>query len=259
MKFFALCFALTITPASASTPEESPELASAFENAGVSGTFVMLNAHMNTLMVHNPDRAKHRLVPASTFKIVNSLIGLDCGAVADAEEVLPYGGGPQFLKEWERDMSLREAMPLSNVPVYQELARRVGVERMQAGLDMLNYGNREIGDVIDRFWLDGPLKISAIEQVQFLQRLITDELPVSKEATETVRRITFLEDLDGVRLHGKTGWAMSLDPQVGWFVGWIETRDGKFPFALNIHIAVQTDGAKRVPLAKECLRLLGLL
>src|SRR5690606_18887771 len=108
-------------------------------------TFVLYEASADRLALVNAERARQRFVPASTFKITNSLIALETGVVKDADEVIPYGGKPQRVKEWERDMSMRDAIAVSNVPVYQELARRIGLERYKAWLERLKYGNREIG------------------------------------------------------------------------------------------------------------------
>ncbi len=52
------------------------------------------------------------------------------------------------MKEWEHDMGLRDAIKISNVPIYQELARRIGLERMKAGVEKLDYGNKDIGEVV---------------------------------------------------------------------------------------------------------------
>ena len=155
----------------ARTYQEVPELAKCFEKENVTGTFVLFDAATDTMFVWNETRAKKRFIPASTFKIANSLIGLDTGAVKNVDEVLPYGGKPQFRKEWEHDMGLRDAIKISNVAVYQELARRIKIDRMREGVRKLQYGNMEIGAVVDRFWLDGPLTISAVEQTEFLRRL----------------------------------------------------------------------------------------
>ena len=190
----------------ARTETEVAGAADIFTRNGVIGTFVLLDPTTDTLHVVNAGRAKQRFMPASTFKIANSLIGLDVGAVASADEVLPFGGKPQRFKRWEQDMNLRDAIKVSNVPVYQELARRIGIERMREGVKKLGYGNAEIGDVVDRFWLDGPLAISAIEQAEFLGRLAQDKLPVSADAVRAVKEITVLEQTDSYTLHGKTGW-----------------------------------------------------
>ncbi len=241
---------------------EATGLAPAFEHADVSGTFAMLDPRDGTIRVHDADRARQRFIPASTFKIPNTLIGLDCGAVANVDEVFPYDGGERWLEAWKKDMGLREAIRVSNVPVYQELARRIGLARMRAAVKSFNYGNTEVGDVVDRFWLDGPLAISALEQVDFLRRLTAGELPVQPESLEAVREITLLEKADAFALYGKTGWTgagTADEPGIGWFVGWVETDGGTYPFALNIDLDDQALLDRRQAVARECLRLLGVL
>ena len=176
------------------------------------------------------DKARAKtLQPASTFKIANSLIGLDVGAVKNVDEVLPYGGKPQRIKEWERDMGLRDAIKMSNVPIYQELARRIGIERMREGVKKLGYGNMEIGNVVDRFWLDGPLAISAVEQTEFLHRLINGSLPINPEAVRAVKEITFLEKTDPMSCMARPVVGGPTPPQIGWWVGWIERGTRSIP------------------------------
>jgi beta-lactamase class D len=221
---------------------------------------VLFDVATNTMMVSDEARAKKRFTPASTFKIANSLIGLDVGAVKNVDEILPYGGKPQMRKEWEHDMSLRDAIKISNVPIYQELARRIGIERMREGVRKLGYGNMEIGNVVDRFWLDGPLTISAVEQAEFLHRLTAGSLPIAPKAISAVKEITLLEKTDISELHGKAGWLVGpAPPEIGWFVGWIEREKKVYPFALNIDFKSNADADKRIPIGRECLKALGKL
>jgi beta-lactamase class D len=130
---------------------------------------------------------------------------------------------------------------------------------MRAGVKKLGYGNMEIGDVVDRFWLDGPLAISAVEQTEFLGRLVGGKLPVTPDAARAVKEITLLEKTESYALHGKTGWHVDAKQQIGWWVGWVE-RDGKFyPFALNIDMAGEEDAVKRIPIGRDCLKALDKL
>jgi beta-lactamase class D len=245
---------------SAQTYQEVPELARCFKEKEIVGTFVLFDVATDTMLVSDEARAKKRFIPASTFKIANSLIGLDTGAVKNVDEVLPYGGKPQRIKEWERDMGLREAIKVSNVPIYQELARRIGIERMREGVRKLGYGNMEIGTVVDRFWLNGPLAISAVEQTEFLHRLVKGSLPMNPNAVGAVKEITLLEKTDTYELHGKTGWLVGpTPPQIGWWVGWIERGNKVYPFALNIDMMKDEDAAKRILIGRECLKVLGKL
>ena len=151
--FFLIATALAVSlqAISAQTYQEVPQVAACFNEQEVAGTFVLFDAATDTMFVSDAARAKMRFTPASTFKIANSLIGLDARAVKSVDEVLPYGGKPQRLKAWERDMGLREAVKVSNVPIYQELARRIGLERMRESVKKLGYGNMQIGGVVDAF------------------------------------------------------------------------------------------------------------
>ena len=257
---FLLATAALVRAASAQPIEEVPELGALFRDHGVEGTFVLLDRDAGKLRVWNEARAQQRFVPASTFKVPNTLIGLDVGAVRGVDEVLPYGGKPQPFKSWERDMNLRDAIKVSAVPIYQELARRTGIERMRDAVRKLGYGNMEIGDVVDRFWLDGPLMISAVEQTEFLARLAAGNLPFGDAAVGAAKEITLLEKTDAFELHGKTGWYWpKAGQQIGWWVGWLE-RDGRvYAFALNIDLNDDADAEKRVPLGRACLKALGKL
>ena len=230
-----------------------PELAKAFAAERATGTFVLRERGKGTVLVHNLPRASERFVPASTFKIVNALIGLETEAVKDVDEVLPYGGKPQMVKEWEKDMSLRDGIRVSNVPVFQELARRIGLPRMRARVAEFRYGNGEVGNVVDRFWLDGPLKISAMEQTEFLERLVTRKLPVKAGNVAAVEEISRMENAGGATLHGKTGW----QPPIGWWVGWVRRGDELATFAMNMELREMAEAGKRVRIGKECLRVLG--
>jgi beta-lactamase class D len=239
---------------------DEPRLAELFRQAGRPGTFVLLDARRGELLGSNRDRALTRYTPASTFKIPNSLIGLSVGAVASVDTVLPYrSDAPPFSPAWEKDMGLREAIVVSNVPIYQELARRIGLERMREAVNRLDYGNRQIGDAVDQFWLRGPLAISAVEQTRFLDRLARGVLPFPAGAQRAVREITVVERGPGWVLHAKTGWQNGPNPGVGWWVGWVEKGGRTYPFALNLDIRQRADGELRQQLGRAALELLGVL
>ncbi|WP_121188630.1 class D beta-lactamase [Nocardiopsis sp. Huas11] len=243
------------------TTVERSDLESHFAEAGLEGTFVLYDAGSRVTTVVDPEQAEVRVPPASTFKIANTLIGLQTGAVADVDEVLPYGGEPQPVAEWEQDMGLREAFPASNVAVYQELARRVGHEPMAAWVDRLDYGNREIGDpeAVDRFWLEGPLAISAQEQTEFLALLARKELPVDTAHQEAVHEIALVEEEQDYRLYAKSGWGAEVDPAPGWWVGWVESGSDLHTFALRVDIEEDADAELREPLARDLLAELDIL
>ena len=155
-------------------------------------------------------------------------------------------------------MPMREAIAISNVPVYQEIARRVGLARYREWLARLNYGNAQTGDVVDRFWLDGPLEISAIEQTRFLAELAQQKLPASARSQTIVRDIVRLEASGGRTLYGKTGWQFSRTPQLGWWVGWVGQGGKPMTFALNMDMGSDADASKRIAIGKAMLSRIGV-
>ncbi len=256
----AVCMLLALTPvwsANSSDWKESAEVAEIFKASGLNGTFVLYDVESGTYIGCNKDRAETRFIPASTFMIPNSLIGLSVGAVKSVDEILQYRRAPKpFTKAWEKDMGLREAIAISNVPIYQELARRIGFDRMQENVRKMNYGNNEIGTSIDTFWLFGPLKISAVEQTRFLAGLAQGTLPFPESAQKSVRDITRIDSGPNWTLHAKTGWENGPDPGVGWWVGWVQKGNRIYAFALNMDIKKESDGAKRMELGRASLKAL---
>ena len=256
-----LCSILFAWPNSKTISEtrtERMDLAKIFQQHDVVGTFVLYDPAKKHLIVVNPARAAIRLFPASTFKIANSLIALETNAVRDEMEIVPFGGKTQPIKTWEKDMSMRQAIGVSNVPVYQELARRIGIRNYEYWLQRLDYGNQQVGLDVETFWLQGPLNINAIEHVKFLSALAIKKLRMSLRSQEIVANIIRLE-IKGKRvLSGKTGWSSAPTPQIGWFVGWVKNERGVFSFALNIDISTRSDARKRKSIAKTLLEILDI-
>lgn len=224
------------------------------------GTFVLLNNSDKSLRIFNAVRAEQKLPPGSTFKIFNSLIGLETGAVKNTDEVFyKYAGEPVFLKSWQQNASLRSAIRSSQVPAYRLLARKIGQTAMQENIEKLGYGNCLIGTP-DSFWLDNSLQISALEQAYLLDRLVDLKLPYAVENQRAVQEICLLEKFPKSKLFGKTGWATdNIKYPVGWFVGWTESENGKYIFAFNADISCSEDLYKREDCVKEILSKLDII
>jgi len=203
---------------------------------GLGGGFMMYDRNAGVYTEYRPAECRKRLTPASTFKIPNSLIGLETGVIRDEHFVIPwdstvYGDFPA----WNRDHDLASAIANSVVWYYQELARRVGRKRMTALVNSTGYGNNDVSGPIDRFWLGSTLLISPEEQIGFLRRLYDGSLPFSPRSMEIVKRIIILEDNGTHVLRGKTGFADDRSGvTVGWFVGYVEKGGNVYFFALNM-------------------------
>lgn len=202
---------------------------------GYDAGFLMLDLNKNEYIKYNDKKTEERLSPCSTFKIANSLIGLETGVIKDTSFIIKWDGKKRPMEAWNKDHTLRTAFENSVVPYYQELARRVGKKKMKAFLKKLHYGNEDISGGIDKFWLMSSLKISASEQVGFLKKLYKNELPFSKRSTDMVKDIMVYLKTDKATLRGKTGSSGAVDGNfLGWYTGYLTTKDNTYIFALNL-------------------------
>jgi beta-lactamase class D len=245
----------------ASDPETfpAPQWQRHFDAKGVEGTFVLFEPMLDRYRVLDTARAERRYLPGSTFEIASALVGLEVGAIADENEVFRWDGKAKPLAAWERDHALDSGMRESVVWMFQEAARRTGKARMREWLERLDYGNRDISGGIDRFWLQGGLRVSAMEQVTFLHRLAEGRLPMTQRAQRLVRRALVVEKSRAHTLHAKAGTAAGREA-VMWWVGWIE-RQGRPQayFAMNLTAGPKTALADRFEIARGILRESGVL
>lgn len=206
---------------------------------GREGVFVLVDTATGEAWVSDAKAADEKMAPCSTFKIWNSVIGLETGKVSDPDALFwTWDGKKRALEAWNKDQTLRSAIASSCVPAYQALARKIGTEPMQKWLDAFGYGDRDISAGIDVFWLPDPPKRKTIlitpkEQAQLLAKLIEGKLPVSTKTLGILNDITTLTMTAGETFHGKTGTGVDETGtyNMGWFVGWIERNGKKYTFA----------------------------
>jgi len=238
------------------------DLAKHFADAGTAGTFVGYKIDDYLVIASDKDRSGEAMLPASTFKIPNSIIALETGVVGDPDkDVFKWDGVTRSIEAWNKDHTLRTAIAASAVPVYQEIARRIGAERMQKYLDLLEYGNRDIGGGVDQFWLTGNLRIDPVQQVDFVDRLRRGTLPVSKRSQDLVRDILPVTKVGDSVIRAKSGLlgAEIGKPSLGWMVGWAEKGSADTVFALNLDVRDPGHIADRMKLTQQCLADIGAI
>jgi beta-lactamase class D len=238
------------------------DLAKHFTDDGTVGTFVGYKIDDYLVIASDTERSGEAQLPASTFKIPNSLIALETGVVEDPDkDVFKWDGVKRPIEAWNRDHTMRTAIAASAVPVYQEIARRIGEGRMQKYVDLFEYGNRNIGGGIDQFWLTGDLRIDPVQQVDFLDRLRRGALPISKRSQDLVRDILPVTKVGDSIIRTKSGLlgAEIGKPSLGWMVGWAEKGSSQTVFALNMDCREPRHIADRMILTQACLRDIGAL
>ena len=210
-----------------------PAAVAAFDAEHVTGAMALYDTRDGKLACSDATRCERGYIPASTFKIVSTLIGLETGVVSDADSPLPWDGKQYSNPNWNRDHTLRSAVQVSCVPCFQSIARQVGEAQMKDWVNRLDYGNRDISGRLDFFWLGGALRISPFQQLDFLRRLDGGKLPIQERTLDTVRDVFTLDVGPDHVLRGKTGSAGPPEQpsEVGWFVGFVEIGERRVFFA----------------------------
>ncbi len=230
-------------------PDEKPktEIRSDFkklyDHYKVEGAFMLYDEKQDKFIIYNEPQTKTFYTPASTFKICNSLIGLETGVIKDENFIIPWDSVVRQREVWNKNTSLAEAYKNSTVWYYQELARRVGGTKMKYWLDKAQFGNCDTTGGIDMFWLTGNLRINEEQQIDFLRRLNHNQLPFSKQTVETVKKIMIDSEKStpDYTLRAKTGLGDMGDTAIGWYVGFVETKGGVYYFANCIQTKNYTD------------------
>lgn len=233
---------------------------------GYDAAFVLLDRSSGEVMSLDTARAAKRLPPCSTFKIYNTLTGLELGLIEGPDEQwYTWDGIRRDYEAWNRDLTLREAFRVSAVPAFQRLARRIGSGRMKKYIDRIGYGSRDTASGVDAFWLPREgrtsITISADEQVDLLRRLLDGELPFSEKNVAILRDVMKVEETSKGTLYGKTGSGMDSEGRwnLGWFVGFVESGGKVYVYACNIAGGDHPSGAVAREIVERVLRAKDLL
>lgn len=259
-----------------STPKEKREteknyttriqkaFAEIIDTSNLEGSVLLFDFQKEKYYSNDFEWAKTERLPASTFKIPNTIIALETGVMSSDTSVFIWDGKPRRLKVWEKDMTLGEAFDVSCVPCYQEVARSIGYDRMKQYLNRFNYGDMDVTkQTIDKFWLEGNSKISQYQQIDFIERFYHDGLGISENTSTIMKKIMVIEETDHYVFAGKTGWAIRNNTDNGWFVGYIELDQKVYFFAVNVTpkdgFDMDNFAEYRVNIAKKALSEAGLM
>lgn len=241
-----------------------PAFQSLIDSAKVVGSILIYDFQKKKYYSNNFTWANSGKLPASTFKIPNSIIAVETGVVENENTLFKWKGESRYLKAWEQDLTFRKAFQLSCVPCYQEIARKIGANKMNNYLNKLDYGDMKVeSENIDIFWLQGGSRISQFQQIDFLTNLYESKLPISERTEKIIKKMMVIEDNQNYTLSGKTGLSISGKNNNGWFVGYVDTKNKLYFFATNLE--PKTEASKRrLPKARKevtykALKQLGIL
>lgn len=255
--FASIAVTFSCTVAAMPRAVEPTEWASFFQSTSAVGTIAILDARGQTekLLVHDTKRAQQRFSPASTYKIPHTLFALQSKVVKDEFDVIVWDKRQRGNPAWDKDQDLRSAMRSSTVWVFERFAQMIGLPQERKWMQQIGYGNAATSGTAP-FWVAGDLAISAIEQLEFLQKLYRNALPFDLAHQRLVKDLMIHEAGSNWILRAKTGWTGS----IGWWVGWVERPDGAVFFAMNIDTPNRMgDIPKRQLITRQVLRSIDAL
>ncbi|MEJ2669053.1 MAG: penicillin-binding transpeptidase domain-containing protein [Gammaproteobacteria bacterium] len=191
----------------------------------------------------------------SFIPIPNTLILLEEGLIKDSSEVIAWDGVEREYAPWNKDQTLKTAFQYSCVWCYQRYSKMVGDTKYHKYLRDFDYGNQLTGNDITRFWLDGDLRVSVRDQISFLRKLYSENLPIQKKHIETLKNIMLSESDSQMKIWSKTGWS----GKDGWYVGYLVVNKQTWFFANHIEIKQNSDLVLRKKLTMEALRILNIV
>jgi len=241
-----------------------PEFQSIIDTAKVNGAILVYDLKKDVYYSNDFKWIKKGKLPASTFKIANSIIALETNVVKNDSTLFKWDGEKRNMAIWEQDLILKEAFHYSCVPCYQKIAKEIGVKRMKRYLEKLNYGDIILDSTsIDNFWLEGASKINQLQQIDFLKRFYQSKLPITNETTAIMKRLMLIDETFEYKISGKTGWSIKNGNNNGWFVGYVELKENIYFFATNISPKENFDMKKfpaiRKQITLEALKALDII
>ena len=225
---FVSLFLLALSSCTVNRAKVNNDLKKYFDSAHVDGSFSFLNNQLADITVYNMKLDTQRLSPGTSFKILNTLIGVQTGKITNEKTAFTDTAT-------NKSITLKDAFNNSSVPYFQSLARQIGRDTMKFWIDSISYGNKNISGAVDSFWLNNSLKISPDEQLGLMSKIYFDQLPLQKYAQQIVESLMLQEDNTLYKLSYATGTGVDeKNNAFGWTLGWVEENRRVYFFVAYI-------------------------
>lgn len=215
------------------------DLSKPFEECQIKGSITLYDYKANKWISSDINDSHYATLPASTFKIINTLIALETGVIANENEPIKWPGTTDTLKYGFRpniyhDISMKDAFKESAGWAYVEMAKKIGKERYQDYLTISNYGNVDLSIQDPDFWNFGNFAISPVNQIEVLISVFEENLPFKKEYFSILKDMMVEEKNERYILRAKTGWTRDGGKDTGWWVGYVEREEDVYFFATRL-------------------------
>lgn len=210
-----------------------------FDDCNVDGAIVIYDNKIHKWILSDTVATRKETLPASTFKIINMLIALETKTILSENDIVKWPGSTDTIKYDYRpniyhDISVKEAFEVSAGWAFIELAKKIGKDNYKKYLKLCHYGNLDLSQTDPDFWNFGAFGISPVNQVEFLKNFYDEKLPFSKRNIDIVKKVMITEQNQEYTIHAKTGWTRDNGINTGWWVGYLENKNGTYFFATRL-------------------------
>ncbi len=218
------------------------------------GSFVLYDLEADAWSIYHMDQAAFRSSPDSTYKIYDALFGLEAGIITPENSSIAWNRANYPFESWNKDQDLNTAMKFSVNWYFQAIDRQLGASLIKDYIQKTEYGNQNLDADISSYWIESTLKISAIEQVQLLTKLFTNDFGFAPENIDAVKNSLLLSSSADGSFYGKTGTGCVNGHDVnGWFVGCVESYGHSYFFAANIKSSDHATGSRASEITRSIL------
>ncbi len=232
----------------------------------LNGAAVLYNASNMHYIIFEPELAKTRRSPCSTFKIISSLTALESGTIEPKDSIRTWSKEMFWNENWNRDIDFYDAFRTSCIWYFREIIDILGKEKIQEELDKLAYGNLDISDwegrlntnnnnrALTGFWVESSLMISPKEQTEVMARIFGPDSVYSEETRQELKQVMQIEqsELPGISIYGKTGMGKAQGIVVdAWFTGFAENLEKEETIYFCIYLGQSDDKNFSSTTAKE--------
>lgn len=243
-------------------------LAKPFEDCHINGSITLYDYKEKKWISSDIHDSHLPTLPASTFKIINTLIALESGVIANENEIIKWPGWTDTVKYSFRpdiyhDMSMKEAFKASAGWAYVELAKQIGKPKYKDYLTASKYGNVDLSVNDDDFWNFGNFAISPVNQIEILIGVYEETLPFRKASFKILKEMMIEKRTPEYTLRAKTGWTRDHGKDTGWWVGYVERGENVYFFATRLvkdrSVANPDFGKCRKEITMKVLREMGVV
>ena len=210
-----------------------------FEDCNIKGSITLYDFKEKKWISSDITDSNKPTLPASTFKIINTLIALETGIVSDENQIIKWPGSTDTLKygyrpEIYHNISMKDAFKLSAGWAYVEMAKKIGKGKYKKYLEACKYGNTDLSVNDYDFWNFGNFAISPVNQIEILRGVYEENLPFKKSSFKILKEMMIEDKTEEYTIRAKTGWTRDNGKDTGWWVGYVERKDNVYFFATRL-------------------------